>query len=419
MTNPSPAPREKELEDLAAALMSCLGYYVSPALVSRPYGASELLEADVLAVRVGAAGTGGTQRVLVEAKSGTGWGNTDLFKLLGQKVFTGVEHALLLASHCDPARIAEADGRFAPFALRAFHLPSGIDAALSWDLWAQLADAGIAGRPEPPESQVLKTAFESAQRRRRAHGVLLKAVRDPGHSASLDACGRLLRTLDDIGLHLSDPRARAGALWATRRDWAALRFDAAEEVAQGPGHSGRTPEGAGVLGRASMSRVTHPLVQAQMLLVTRVQLEITLAVVELAVAGSHIAAEGKLPAAVARVLHRLAQDGVSPQLALLVQQVIWHWGGSLRRWELDVIAAEFALEPKDAFRQLNILSELFRPDWKTSMPPLASLVRKNKKRQLELATRPVFDAASTPGLLRSCRRRIPRLPEANLLGAND
>lgn len=174
-----------------------------------------------------------------------------------------------------------------------------------------------------------------------------------------------------------------------------------------------------MLGRASQSFGAHPLVQAQMLLVTRVQLEITLAVVELAVAGSHNAAAGRLPAAVARALHGLAQARVSPQLALLVQQVIWYSGGSLRRWELDVIAADLELKPEEVFLQLRVLSELFRGDWKAFMPSLASLVRKNNKRQLDLVTRPVFQAASTPGLLRSCRRNTPWPTDEELLAAQD
>jgi hypothetical protein len=405
-TGHSPAPREKELEDLAAALMSCLGYYVSSSLVARPYGASELLEADVVAVKVGLAGTGGTQRVLVEAKSGVGWGNNDLFKLLGQRVFLGIEHALFLTTHGDPARSAEADATFAPHSLRSFHLASGLEDAARWKLWAELADAGIASSSLPPEPEILRAAFESARRRRLAHASLIRDAREPGHSASLEACARIVRTLDDIRLHLAEPQARARALWTTRRDWSSLRLDAAEEAAHGPGHAGRTPEGALVFQRASNTRGEHSRVQAHMLLATRVQLELVLAIVEVAVAGGPDETR-PFPVRLGRTVRRLTQLGVTPQFASVVQQIMWHWGGHLRRWELDAVAAESGLRPEDLFLQLSTLTELFKPDWRTSMPPLRALRRKNKKRQLDAASAPVFDAQWVPGMLRSCRRRVP------------
>lgn len=61
----------------------------------------------------------------------------------------------------------------------------------------------------------------------------------------------LVKTTDDVGLMLADPGARLLALWGMRDRWWRLGQDAAEEEAQGPSASGRTPEGIRVLNAAT------------------------------------------------------------------------------------------------------------------------------------------------------------------------
>lgn len=108
------APWGKELEDLTVALMSLSGYYVSPGLVQRPYGDDEVLELDALAVRLTGPSAGTmSHRIVVESKSGTGWGYSQLFKLLGQKEYLGAGHAVYVVSGCDIGRVDRADRRAA------------------------------------------------------------------------------------------------------------------------------------------------------------------------------------------------------------------------------------------------------------------------------------------------------------------
>src|SRR5918995_268345 len=127
------APRGKELQDLAVALMSLSGYYVSPGLVQRPYGDDEVLELDALAVRLtGPSGGTMSHRVVVEAKSGTGWGYSQLFKLLGQKEYLGAGHAVYVVSGCDSSRVDRADGRFRHLELHAVHVPGPVGTAADW-----------------------------------------------------------------------------------------------------------------------------------------------------------------------------------------------------------------------------------------------------------------------------------------------
>lgn len=98
-------PHGKELEDATVALMSLSGYYLSTQLVERPYGDDEVMELDALAVRLaGQAGGNAAHRVTLEAKSGTGWGYSQVFKLLGQKQYLGAGHAVYVVSGCDPVR---------------------------------------------------------------------------------------------------------------------------------------------------------------------------------------------------------------------------------------------------------------------------------------------------------------------------
>src|SRR4030081_2226929 len=139
------APRGKALEDLAVALMSVSGYYISAQLMERPYGDDEVLELDALAIRLtGRAGGEATHRVTVEAKSGTSWGYSQVFKLLGQKEYLGAGNALYIVSGCDPVRVDRVDDRFQHLGLHAVYVPGPPSGADRWTIWERLADRGLA-----------------------------------------------------------------------------------------------------------------------------------------------------------------------------------------------------------------------------------------------------------------------------------
>lgn len=144
------APFGKELEDAAVGLMSLSGYYVSAGLVDRPYGDEEVLELDALAVRLASqAGGAIVHRVIVEAKSGTRWGYSEVLKLLGQKEYLGVGNALYAVSGWESERVDRVDSRFQRFGVHAVHVPGPLRNCASWTLWERLADRGLVSSAIP------------------------------------------------------------------------------------------------------------------------------------------------------------------------------------------------------------------------------------------------------------------------------
>jgi hypothetical protein len=76
---------EDTLEDLVSALFAASGWYVSPNVKHHGEEANEVLEIDVVATK--RTSRDERRRVVVEAKSGTTWGVSELFKLLGRMTF--------------------------------------------------------------------------------------------------------------------------------------------------------------------------------------------------------------------------------------------------------------------------------------------------------------------------------------------
>jgi hypothetical protein len=408
VTQYAEAPRDKQLEDLAVAIMSLSGYYLSPRLVQRPYGDDEVLELDALAVRLsGRPGCVTPHRVVVEAKSGTSWGYSQVFKLLGQKVYLGSGHAVFVVSACDAGRVDRVDGRFGHLELHAVHVPGPVGTASAWPLWQRLADRGLATSAVPPPPRALALATRAAGRRRVAEDALRRAVRDPGHSAVLANAAHLIKATDDVGLTVADPGARLLALWAMRDRWQRLGQEAAEEQAQGIGGSARTPEGDRIVAEAGRSATAHPLVQAMLLAGLRVQLDILLALTEIAAGPPSRHSVHALPMPLlraARALRRLPAAGTLPWLA---QQTVWHWAGSLRRADLAQLATEAELSADSAFALLHVAGQLYR-NWKTDMPPEETLRRRSKRREQALLAQPVVQVDTAPGLLHTTRRRVPK-----------
>jgi hypothetical protein len=404
---PDDAPRGKELEDATVALMSLSGYYLSARLVERPYGDDEVLELDALAVRLaGQAGGNAAHRVTLEAKSGTGWGYSQVFKLLGQKQYLGAGHAVYVVSGCDPVRVDRVDERFRHLGLHAVHVPGPVSAAGSWPLWQRLADRGLVTSAVPPSADALAAATRAATRRRLAEDTLRRSVREPGYSAALADAAHLMKATDDVGLQLADPGARLLALWAMRGRWQRLGQQAAEEEAQGAGASGHTPEGNRILTEAGRSARAHPLVQAMLLAGLRVQLDILLALTELSVGSPSRHHIDELPDPLPHTCRALRRLPSAEALPWLAQQVVWHWGGTLRRPDLTAFAADAGLPAEAAFALLNVASRLHR-NWHAAMPPEATLHRKSKRREQALLSRPVVRVRGTPGLLHTIRQRLP------------
>jgi len=403
------APRDKQLEDLAVAIMSLSGYYLSPRLVQRPYGDDEVLELDALAVRLtGRPGRVTPHRVVVEAKSGTSWGYSQVFKLLGQKAYLGAAHATFVVSACDASRVDRVDGRFGHLELHAVHVPGPVGTASAWPLWRRLADRGLVASAVPPPPGALAGAARAAGWRRAAEDALRRAVRNPGHSTALANAAHLIKATDDVGLMVADPGARLLALWAMRDRWQRLGQEAAEEQAQGIGGSARTPEGASIVAEAGRSPTAHPLVQALLLAGLRVQLDILLALTEIAAGAPSRHSIETLPTPLlraARALRRLPTAGTLPWLA---QQTVWHWGGTLRRSDLAQLAIEAEVSADAAFALLHVADRLYR-NWKTDMPAEETLRRRSKHREQALLAQPVVQVDAAPGLLRTTRRRVPRV----------
>lgn len=402
---PVAAPQNKGLEDLGVALMSVLGYYVTSSLVDRPYGDSEVLEIDALAIRVGPRAAGGTQRVLVEAKSGERWGYSDVFKLLGQKQYTSATHALLLVSGGGAERAGRVDRRFSRFDLHAIHVAGSVADASSWTLWQQLADRGLSASPACPDLSALSAASAAATRRRKANEFLASELKRPGHSVVLIGAGHLVKSLNDATLNFADPSARLLALWALRDEWRDLRRQAAEEEAQGPGASGVTQEGNNVLAAASNRARRYPLVQALMLVALRAQLEILLALTELTVSGGRNQTANPLPPALLRAGRDLSRTAAPEALPVVAQQLVWHWGGILRSHELTALALEAALPADEVFRLLQVAAELFK-DWQSESLQPKGINSKDLRRHLHARTRvPVFRVSSVPAIVRLGRRQ--------------
>jgi hypothetical protein len=206
---------------------------------------------------------------------------------------------------------------------------------------------------------------------------------------------------------LADPGARLLALWAMRDRWWRLGYEAAEEEAQGIGASARTPEGDRVVNEATSSARAHPLVQAMLLAGLRVQLDVLLALTELAVGSPSRYRISKLPAPLLSAAGALRMQPAAEALPWLAQQTAWHWGGVLRRSDLAQLAADAGLSADAAFAVLNVAGQLYR-NWKTVMAPEESLRRRNKRREQELLARPVVHVSAVPGLLRTTRRRVPK-----------
>jgi hypothetical protein len=400
------APRGKALEDLAVAVMSVSGYYMSAQLVERPYGDDEVLELDALAVRLGGrAGGEVAHRVTVEAKSGTGWGYSQVFKLFGQKEYLRAGNALFVVSGCESARVDRVDDRFGRLGLHAVHVPGPLSGASSWRMWQRLADRGLAASAVAPSQLALIRATRAAARRRLAEEALRRAVRNPGHSAALADAAHLMKATDDVGLHLADPGARLLALWSMRDFWRRLGSLAAEEETQGAGAYGRTPEGERILSEAGRLKDAYPLVQAMQLAALRVQLDILLALTEMSVGCPSRYHIDELPQPL-RNSCRLLQQLSSPQaLPWLAQQTVWHWGGTLQRPDLPALAADAALPADVVFGLLRVANQLYS-NWYARMPPEDSLRRRNKRREKELLAEPVVRVSGTPGLLNSIRRRV-------------
>lgn len=217
----------------------------------------------------------------------------------------------------------------------------------------------------------------------------------------------LVKTTDDVGLMLADPGARLLALWGMRDRWWRLGQDAAEEEAQGPSASGRTPEGIRVLNAATSAARPYPLVQAMLLVALRVQLDLLLALTEVAVGSPSRYGLSKLPDPLQSAARALRKQPAAEALPWLAQQTVWHWRGSLRRSDLPHLAADAGLSPEAAFSVLNVASQLYR-NWTAVMAPEESLRRKNKRREQELLARPVVHVSAVPGLLRTTRRRPPK-----------
>jgi hypothetical protein len=399
------APRDKSLEDLAVATMSLSGYYVSRTLVQRPYGDDEVLELDALAVRLGGQqGLTTPHRVVVEAKSGASWGYSQVFKLLGQKIYLGAEHALFVVSGCDARRVDRVDGRFRHLDLHAVHVPSGADSAQTWPLWQRLADRGLTTSPTPPLPAALDGAMRAAGRRRAAEETLRRAVRKPGHSAVLTNADHLIRATDDVGLMVADPGARLLALWGMRSRWQRLGHEAAEEQAHGVGGSLRSQDGLRIVEEAGRSTTAHPMVQAMLLAGLHVQLDILLALAEIAGGAPSRHKVESLPAPLRRAARALQQLPSAGALPWLAQQTVWHCGGILRRPNLKELATRVDLPIEIAFAQLQVAGRLYRT-WKADMPPAETLRRKNKRREQVLLDTPVVSVAAVPGILRSVHRR--------------
>ncbi|MEH1054956.1 hypothetical protein V6U89_07040 [Micromonospora sp. CPCC 206171] len=380
------APRGKELEDLAVALMSMSGYYLSPRLVQRPYGDDEVLELDALAVRL-TGRDGATHRVVVEAKSGTSWGYSQVFKLLGQKVYLGAGHALFIVSGCEADRVDRVDDRFRGLELHAVHVPGTVRGAAAWPLWLKLADRGLIPSASPPTAAALSNAIRSASRRRLAEDTLRRAVRNSGHSAVLANAAYLIKACDDVGLMVADPGARLLALWAMRDRWWWLGQDAAEEEAQGIGGSARTPDGDRIVAEAGKSIKAYPIVQAMLLAGLRVQLDILLALTEIAIGSSSRYRLRDLPVRLALAARAVRQLPAPEAVPWLTQQTVWHWGGVLDRRDLAQLATEAGLSTDAVFSVFPVVGRLFR-NWKADMPPEETLRRKSKRR--EQGDRPGF-----------------------------
>jgi hypothetical protein len=167
----------------------------------------------------------------VGGKSGTGWGCTQLFKLLGQKEYLGAGHAVFVASACDPTRVDRADARFRHLDLHALHVPGPVMTAGHWALWQRLADRGLIATAVPPTAAAVAAATRAANRRRLAEDTLRRAVRDPGYSTVFANAAHLIKAIDDVGMTLADPGARLLAVWAMRDRWWQSGQDAAEEEA--------------------------------------------------------------------------------------------------------------------------------------------------------------------------------------------
>ncbi len=401
------APREKQLEDLAVAIMSLLGYYVSPRLVQRPYGDDEVLELDALAVRLtGRPSHATAHRVMVEAKSGTSWGYSQVFKLLGQKTYVGAAEALFIVSACQVDRVDRVDDRFRHFGLHALHVPGPLGTAQSWRLWERLAERGMAASALSPSPGALAGALRAAARRRNAEDFLRRAVRNPGHSIVLANAAHLLKSTDDVGLMVADPGARLFALWAMRGAWQQLGQEAAEEQWQGIGGSARTAEGKRIVTEAGRSVTAHPLVQSMLLAGLRIQLDVLLALTEIAMGVPSRHRLNTLPAPLARAARELRRNSAAGALPWLAQQAVWRWGGTLRRPDLAQLATDAGLSVDMAFSLLEVVGKLYR-SWKTDMPPEETLRRSNKRREQRLFAQPVLQVVGAPGLLRGYRRRRP------------
>lgn len=207
-------------------------------------------------------------------------------------------------------------------------------------------------------------------------------------------------------LQLADPGARLLALWAMRGRSQRLGQQAAEEEAQGAGASRHTPEGNRILGEAARSARAHPLVQAMLLAGLRVQLDILPAITELSVGSPSRHHIDDLPDPLPHTCRALRRLPSAEALPWLAQQVVWHWGGTLRRPDLAALAAGAELPAEAAFALLKAASRLHR-NWHAATPPEATLHRKNKRREQALLARPVVRVDGTPGLLRTMRQRLP------------
>jgi hypothetical protein len=355
-------PQGHELEEYVAAYFQTSGYYVDKNITE-----DNVLELDVVTTDYASGVPSGT---LIEVKSGTTWGFSDLFKVFGWMHYLSIPRGALFATAAPPDK----DLKFIQ-GKGANSLGVAVVCVEDGDLQKAPDRFAEAGFSKVGNDQLVTMWRFSFWLERRLISQMRKEVKK-GSSKAASVMLEYYRLIND-GVFLEPNVAeRAHALYSAYRDHPKLTASVAAEI-NGGTYDQENPVPADNILKQAIYQGMHPLVQASMFLEHRARLSLIKAAVDyLALSEGGMIKKTRIRGATGvddlwfELLPKSFRAGAESlkgrpyrQYPFFWQVFLWNWGGFMLKDRIDeetkVLAKQTGLQPEEIPIALSTFDTFF------------------------------------------------------------